>query len=226
MDFKFPHTPHLAWLGTNPPRADKVLTVRERQQFLSRPVIVEEKLDGANIGISFDATLSTIVQNRGVVLGRGSHPQFQALWPWLAEHQMRLADEMRDRLILFGEWCFAVHSVRYIHLPDYFLAFDVYDRNERKFWSANRRDEWALSLGIVTVPRVSEGRFSLEDLKRRLQSSTSQFGSALIEGLYLRQDEGGWLRNRAKLVRPEFTEAIDEHWTSHALERNLVIGAK
>jgi len=222
MDFKFPHTPHLAWLRANNPRIDKVLSSTERDQFLRHPLIVEEKLDGANIGISFDATLSPIVQNRGSVLGRGGHPQFQALWPWLAGHQERLAKGLGRQLILFGEWCFAVHSVRYIKLPDYFLAFDVYDRDEKRFWSADRRDELALALGIVVVPRVGEGRFSLEDLKRRLQLSTSQFGSEPMEGLYLRQDEDGWLRIRAKLVRPEFTQAIDEHWTSHVFERNLV----
>jgi RNA ligase len=222
MELKFPHTPHLAWLGTNNPRTDKVLSQTEREQFLSHPLIVEEKLDGANIGISFDATLSPIVQNRGSVLGRGSHPQFQALWPWLAEHQERLSKGLGKQLILFGEWCFAVHSVRYIQLPDYFLAFDVYDRDVKRFWNADRKDELALALGIVVVPRVGEGRFSLEDLRRRLQSSTSQFGSEPMEGLYLRQDEEGWLRNRAKLVRPEFAQSIDEHWTSHVLERNLV----
>jgi hypothetical protein len=34
------------------------------------------------------------------------------------------------RHILFGEWCRAQHSVFYSRLPDYFLAFDIWDRYE------------------------------------------------------------------------------------------------
>jgi hypothetical protein len=41
-----------------------------------------------------------------------------------------------------------------------------------------------------------------------------------VEGLYLRRDQGGFLEARAKLVRPEFVQAIEEHWSSRTLERN------
>ena len=50
--FRYPHTPHLAWLGEGAPRDDKVLSPLEVEAFLSQPLIVEEKVDGANIGIS------------------------------------------------------------------------------------------------------------------------------------------------------------------------------
>ena len=48
----------------------------------------------------------------------------------------------------------------------------------------------------------------------------SRFGAEPAEGLYLRQDRHGWLQKRAKLVRPEFVQAIEEHWTKRPLERN------
>jgi hypothetical protein len=50
--FRFPHTPHLAWLGEGSPRVDKVLSSREAADLLAGEVVVEEKLDGANLGIS------------------------------------------------------------------------------------------------------------------------------------------------------------------------------
>ena len=53
--YRFPHTPHLAWLGSAPPRDDKVLTPQEAKSFLSADVLVEEKVDGANLGFSVDA---------------------------------------------------------------------------------------------------------------------------------------------------------------------------
>jgi RNA ligase len=222
MDFKFPHTPHLAWLGPGTPRADKVLTPGEVEDFLSLPVIVEEKVDGANLGIFFVDDRMPRVKNRGTVLGPGSHPQFEAFWPWLAARQEQLHEALGTRLALFGEWCFAVHSLKYDALPDYFLAFDVYDLEEGKFWSVLRRNELAGRLGVVPAAVVAEGVFTLAELRRLTVALPSKFGAGAAEGVYLRQDQGGWLRNRAKMVRPEFVQAIEEHWSSRAMEKNKV----
>jgi hypothetical protein len=37
--------------------------------------------------------------------------------------------------ILFGEWLAAEHTVCYDNLPDWFLAFDIYDVASQKFYS-------------------------------------------------------------------------------------------
>ncbi len=51
--FRFPSTPHLAWLAKDGmPRGDKLLSPTEAQSLLSGDVVVEEKLDGANLGLS------------------------------------------------------------------------------------------------------------------------------------------------------------------------------
>src|SRR5258708_12456090 len=201
MDFKFPHTPHLEWLGPGRPRADKVLTLSEVRSFLSSPVVVEEKIDGANIGISFEGGETPVVKNRGTVLGPGSHPQFETLWPWLAKHRNSLCQALGADLMLFGEWCFAVHSVRYHDLPDYFIGFDVYDVPKKKFWSADRPDEWAPPLKIVTPPILARGKFSLKDLERLLLCLRSRFGGEAAEGIYVRQDESEGLNDRANRAR-------------------------
>jgi hypothetical protein len=49
---KFRHTPHLLWLGTGSPREDKVLKAADVEDFLAGELIVEEKVDGANMGLS------------------------------------------------------------------------------------------------------------------------------------------------------------------------------
>ena len=49
--FRFPHIPHLAWLGSDQPRDDKVLPTAEANVLLSGEVVLEEKLDGANLGV-------------------------------------------------------------------------------------------------------------------------------------------------------------------------------
>jgi ATP-dependent RNA circularization protein (DNA/RNA ligase family) len=216
--FKFPHTPHLAWLSSHSARQDKVLSPAEARALLSAEVLIEEKVDGANLGISVSPSGELRAQNRGSYLGSRAHPQFQPLWPWLEARREQLIQALGSHLMLFGEWCFAVHSVHYAALPDWFLAFDVYDRREGRFWSSQRRDALTESLGLVRVPVIARGRFSLEKVQTLL--GTSKLTQAPMEGLYVRRDRGDFLEARAKLVRPEFIQAIEEHWSSRPLQRN------
>lgn len=219
--FRFPHTPHLAWLGDGRPRGDKVLSHREAEVLLSHDVVVEEKVDGANVGLSVGADGVIVAQNRGAYLSpERIHPQFKPLFRWLLPRRDAIADALRPDLMLFGEWCYAVHGVQYTRLPDWFLAFDVYDRARKEFWSVGRRDALVRGLGLALVPRVAEGRFDVRGLERLLGASKLADGPA--EGLYIRRDEPDHLVGRAKLVRPEFLQAIDEHWSRRTLEANAL----
>ena len=220
---KFPRTPHLVWPIDRPPKDDRVLSEADSVAFLGGDVIVEEKVDGANIGLSLYAHGAICAQNRGSWIERRIHPQFQPLWAWIADRNSVLTEILRPDRILFGEWCFAVHSVRYDRLPDWFLAFDVFDCLAERFWSTARRDRLLDGTAICRVPRLLSGHSSLAKLQRILHSEGSHLGGEALEGLYLRRESGEWLEGRAKLVRPEFLLAIHEHWSSRPLERNKVV---
>lgn len=131
--FRFPHTPHLAWLGEGTPRDDKLLSPQETSLFLDGDMVVEEKLDGANLGISSAPDGQLRAQNRGQYLVAPFTGQFSRLKGWLSQHQFAIADKLGDERILFGEWCAARHSIEYDVLPDWFLMFDVYDRTQKNF---------------------------------------------------------------------------------------------
>jgi len=216
---RFPRTPHLAWLGKGTPREDKVLSTAERSAFLSGELVVEEKVDGANVGIAASDEGGLLAWNRGTLLHRGQcHPQFGPLFRWMAEREAALLRVLRLDLALFGEWCYAVHSVRYTRLPDWLLVFDVYDFGRERFWSTSRRNALAAELGCSTVPELARGRCDLPAL--RALFSTSRLGEAPAEGLYLRRETDEWLVERAKLLRPEFIEGIEEHWRKRPMETN------
>ena len=84
--FRFPHTPHLAWLGEGLPRDDKVLLPIEVMALLAGNVVVEEKLDGANVGLSLTPDGILRAQNRGQYLAEPHAGQFARLPAWLAQH--------------------------------------------------------------------------------------------------------------------------------------------
>jgi hypothetical protein len=223
--FRFPHTPHLAWLGAERPRADKVLTTEEVRSLLSGPVVVEEKVDGSNLGFSIDEHGELRGQNRGSYVELDSPTgQWKPLKRWLAARRHALAEALAPGLMMFGEWCYAVHSVRYSRLPDWFLAFDVYERAKGEFWSTERRNELARRLDISVVPELGRGRFDLAGLKPLLGHSKVTEGPA--EGLYVRREQGGCLLQRAKLVRAEFVQAIEQHWSKRAIEPNQLARAE
>lgn len=99
--------------------------------------------------------------------------------------------------------------------------FDVYDRAEDRFWSTPRRNGLADALGLQLVPHVATGHFDLAGLRGLL--GESKIGDGPAEGVYVRRDEGEWLATRAKLVRPEFVQSIEEHWSRRALRSNSLL---
>ncbi len=219
---KFPHTAHLQWLGPGVPRDDKVLSRAAATGFLAGEVVVEEKVDGANLGISLAPDGRLRPQSRGNYLAPGkSHAQWNLLWPWLAEHREALEEGLRGGLILFGEWCYARHSVPYDALPDWFLAFDIFETRSGRFWSADRRNRWLQGRELAPVPEITRGRFSLGQVPSLL--GRSRVGHVPMEGIYLRREREGWLEARAKVVSIAFKQQIEAHWTRHALVPNRLV---
>jgi len=218
--FRFPHTPHLKWMGSGRPRDDKILAPSDVEFLLGKEVTVEEKLDGANVGISLALDGELQVQNRGQYLVPPYSGQFSRISAWLAQHGEDIRAVLKPGQIFFGEWCAARHSLSYTKLPDWFLLFDVFEGEENRFWSCSRRNELAAGIGLFTVPLLYQGRVREEQLEKMVLTEKSRFRQGGLEGLVVRRDSEEWCEARAKLVRPDFTQAIDEHWRKRPLEWN------
>jgi ATP-dependent RNA circularization protein (DNA/RNA ligase family) len=221
--FKFPSTPHLVTMPGVDIRGDKVLTETERDEFLTHELTVEEKVDGANLGLSFDAEGNIRAQNRGAYLHLPGSGQWKKLGEWLALYTDTLFEYLSDRYILFGEWCYAQHSIFYDRLPDWFLAFDIYDREASRFLASARRDRLLDEMHISKVPGVARGRFTYPEIQKLLLQS--KLTDQPAEGIYLRIDHGDWLEQRAKLVRPAFIQAVEQHWSRSAIRPNRKRGS-
>ena len=220
--FRFPHTPHIAWLASGSPRDDKVLSLEDAEILLAGEVVIEEKIDGANLGFSIGSDGLLWVQNRGQYLLPPFTGQFAQLGKWLELHQDRLLEALTESLIVFGEWCAARHSLNYDQLPDWWLMFDVYERGTERFWSTVRRNELAALLGVSVVPCVYQGRVTMTQLKKHILGEASRFRQGDAEGVIVRSEDAVWLQKRAKLVRPNFTQAITKHWRNRVVEWNRI----
>ena len=98
--FRYPHTSHIAWLGDGTPRDDKVLTASEAEALLAHTVVLEEKVDGANLGFSVDSKKAIRAQNRGQFLLRPFTGQFARLNEWLAINEDTLSEALGETLVL------------------------------------------------------------------------------------------------------------------------------
>ena len=141
---------------------------------------------------------------------------------WLHKHSNELWCLLEsDRYILYGEWMFARHSIHYASLPDYFIAFDMYDRLEEKFWSRSMLQSKLAETSIPIVPLIAHKSFeSLDELKSLLEIK-SQFYEGRIEGVYLRvcDNDDLWTIDRGKIVRADFM-CGSEFWSKGGVVAN------
>jgi len=229
---KYPRTPHL--FGSRGTDDDKHLSATESALFIADPsLIVEEKLDGTNVGIHFTSAGRLVLQCRGHEITTGMHPQYDLFKQWTMGKRPDLEIVLEDRYILFGEWLYAKHSIQYRRLPHYFFEFDIYDKQQSAFLDLAARLSILEGTGILTVPVVHRGSATQEQLRALIATSAydSQFENPMtgrtddvMEGLYLRTEAGGRVTARGKLVRPEFVEKVkqSEHWQHQAMVPNLL----
>ena len=229
---KYPRTPHL--FGSTGTDDDKHLGEAESERFLAdESLIVEEKIDGTNVGIHFASDGRMVLQCRGHLITEGMHPQYDLFKQWAVVKQGVLQERLEQRYILFGEWMYARHSLHYRQLPHYFFEFDIYDKDAQAFLSLERRLVLLGGTGLHTVPVIHRGASSKDGLPGLIGPSCfdSRFENPLtgridnlMEGLYLRTESAGVVTGRAKFVRPEFVEKVKQstHWQHQAMVPNLL----
>ncbi|KAF7965381.1 hypothetical protein HWV62_44093, partial [Athelia sp. TMB] len=104
--YKYPRTPHLLDLGA----ATDDDIVADSPAATSGHVVITEKLDGANMGISLSSDGQILVQNRSHYVNPLTHEQFKKLGSWVEHHTRDLRkilerdEHYLERFILFGEW--------------------------------------------------------------------------------------------------------------------------
>ncbi|GAA2599644.1 RNA ligase family protein [Dactylosporangium fulvum] len=244
---KFPRTPHLQGSRLQP--GDHDLAQVPFGELAGRFLVVEEKLDGANAAISFDAGGTLLLQSRGHYLTGGPREkQFAPFKAWAAGVQYELRPILQDRYIVYGEWLYAKHTVFYDALPHYFCEFDVYDRVTGTFLATARRRELLAGLPICSVPVLFEGPVAdLPALTKFVGPSTCRTGgwrdalreaavaggadpdqvvretdmSEEMEGLYVKTEDPETVLGRYKWVRPSFHAAILDSG-SHWQDRPIV----
>ena len=240
---KYPRTPHVE--GSRLQAGDEGHDHVPLAELRGRHAVIEEKLDGANVGVSFTSAGELLLQSRGHYLsGGGRERQFALFKEWARVHEDCLLERLEDRYVMYGEWLFAKHSVSYDRLPHYFLEFDVFDRRDGVFLSTPRRQALLAGAPVLGVPVLQAGPMpdTLERLRAQVRPSLAKSAgwrdafeasvrrqglalelawrqtdpSELAEGLYIKLEDAQHVSGRFKWVRPDFVQTILDSGSHHS----------
>lgn len=208
-------------------REDLIWTEKELTDFLKHDLVIEEKVDGANLGIFIDEDNNIIIQNRSHYIHPGYHKQFATIDKWKYAHE----DDIRQVLgnnpwIIYGEWVVARHSIHYTNLPDKFILFDIYDRSTDKFFSRNKVEELIHGTAFKQIRKIDEGKFTKAQLKKFVDPKplTSIYYDGPIEGIYVRCfNDDHTLKYRGKIVRKDFMQDDAPHWANYEITKNIIV---
>jgi hypothetical protein len=249
---KYPRTHHIEGSRLQP--GDEDMDVVPFKALRGRHLVVEEKVDGANCGISFDAQGNLLLQSRGhYLLGGPRERHFDLFKQWAHSIADALRPILADRYVLYGEWLYAKHTIFYDRLPAYLLEFDILDTQRDEFLSTPRRCELLAPSPLFPVRILHEGpATSLKELttlvgpsafisgshletlrdlclRRRLDPDTilaQTDPSRTMEGLYIKVEEDGVVKDRYKFIRPTFLTTVvqsDTHWLDRPIVPNQIV---
>jgi hypothetical protein len=211
---KYPRMHHLPW-SPEPTRDDKIL--KDVKSFLGIKLIITEKMDGSNVCMEHEGCFSRSHA------GPPDHPSFNA---FKALHAT-VKDKIGENTQVFGEWCFAQHSIFYDRLPQYFLLFGIRVGEIWLNWEGTKG--YAIKLGVPTVPLLASVEVhTSDDLKRIVEgfaNGPSVYGEER-EGVVVRASEGfkdeEFATKVAKWVRKNHVKT-DEHWKHQKIVKNKLV---
>ena len=210
----YPRIPHL--VGGRGTRDDIVLGPSEVAALLSQPVVVEEKLDGANVAVWVDAGQVTCALRSGPgAMDRAG--QLGPLRAWLARHDEAIRSVVDGGAGLYAEWLLLTHTVAYDLLPDYLVALDLW-RPESGFASVDERNRACLAAGLPTPPELWRGVAGRVEAVEGVLGR-SAWGSEPMEGVVVRTLDGRPTQ-LAKVLRGDFDHLDDEGWRRGRRPRN------
>jgi hypothetical protein len=245
--YKYPRTHHIEGSRFQP--GDEELDSVPFSQIKGHYVVIEEKLDGANCGISFNDDGTLMLQSRGHFLDGGSREkQFALLKTWASRHKQALWDKLSNRYVLYGEWLYAKHTIFYDCLDHFLYEFDIMDTETGEFFSTERRRYFLDGLPIASVPVLRAGVIrSPDDLAVLVQTSLYKSAnwreilaesclqnkqnlervmhetdpSDLMEGLYIKVEDSERVIERYKFIRASFLTAVFDSG-SHWMDRPIL----
>lgn len=215
---KYNRTLHLPW-SKGATNDDKIAAFVD--DLLNVDIVLTEKMDGSNTSLEVGGCFARTHS------GPPSHASFDGLKALHATIKHKIPEQYQ----LFGEWCYALHSITYQELPSYFLMFNVRRLSPElnDLWLSWEEVElWAEEIGVATVPVLFKGQCAsekeLKELVESLMIQPSHCGG-IREGVVARIQKPFYDYNFSKCVmkcvRANHVQT-SEHWKDQEIIKNKI----
>lgn len=172
---------------------------------------VQEKVDGANMGVSW--TSGPVLRNRNNILKKGyikketpAKLQFRPAWNWVHDHGKdirNISEICMSPVTIYGEWLLAKHSIEYNKLPDWFLAYDIYSVEDDKFLSPDIVEEL---LSKTNIKYIKSHKVTFNSIKEIVEwaEKPSEYRNGVREGIVIKTSNGRFVDKTFKVVNRFF----------------------
>jgi len=216
---KYPSTPHLPW-SESLTNDDKLISTMEILKN-AQEIVVTEKLDGENCNMY-----------RDYIHARSMNSNYHVSRDYVRAIHAQIAHQIPSTFKIVGENMYAVHSINYSHLPQYFFVFAIFEEDICLPWS--EVEEWCSlieysvngkTLQLQTAPVLYKGKYDEAKIKA-CYTGESKFGGKQ-EGYVVRNTRAFHTRhfdvNVAKFVRANHVQPNAQHWMSAPVVPNQLI---
>jgi hypothetical protein len=214
---KYPRTFYLPY-SPGATKEDKI--AKDLSSLIGQRLLMTEKMDGSNVCLTRDALYAR------------SHngPPTHASFDLLKAHHANVRHLIPEGIEIFGEWLYAIHSIRYNNLPSYLQIFGV-RWNDAIWWSWEETREMANEILACTVPAIFEFCPATEDeLRSKVEIvAIHNFFKptyGVREGVVVRPlldfKDSEFDKSVFKWVRKDHVQT-DDHWQHKTIETNGLV---
>ena len=188
----------------------------------SKNVSIQEKADGANLGIAIIDGYPTM-RNRDKFLSKATikktaaKQQFKFAWNWIYEHKKEI--EKAGPYSFYGEWLLAAHGINYNKLTDWFYVYDVLDQKKCLFLDILEAQKIAEDAGLSFIKPLHYGSIdNYEQLIAFAEDKTSLAENEQREGIVVKVSDGKYITNLFKMVRSGYEQG--KLWDTQTITKN------
>jgi hypothetical protein len=207
---KYPRSMHFPF-SPGATKDDRIMSEKDFDVMVGETLVYTEKLDGSNVCLTREKVFSR---------SHGGPPTHVSFGPLKKLHGV-FRHEIPEGISVFGEWMYALHSIKYSMLQHHLNVFGVRDDSSGKWWDWNMVEHVASTLNVPTVPVLLKGAVATkEEIKNNIEmlsSLSSVYGperegvvARLLDGVY---DDGEKLYGIGKAVRADHVKT-SKHWKS------------
>lgn len=216
---KIPLLPHNANIGP-----DDIVASNDTTKILwtSKTVNVQEKIDGANLGIAI-VDGHPVLRNRDKFVKKGEQrksaaaTQFKSAWNWFYQNIDKF--NALEGYSVYGEWLVAQHGLAYDALTDWFYVYDLLDQQTCQFLDPVVAMQKAKAAGFSTLDPIYTGELDGYDMLVELAQGESPYATGhKREGVVVKVTDGKYVSNIFKMVRADFVQG--SLWNPQEITKN------